>query len=144
MTNLLTNNRILRQRSVDIGVLTKQEAIDWGCTGPILRSAGVAWDLRRSQPYDAYDKVDFEIPIGKKGDCFDRYLVRIEEIRQSVSIIMQCLNQIKPGDISVDDNKITPPKRNQMKKSMESLIHHFNSYTQIYFFNNQISIKSKI
>ena len=132
LEELLTNNRILRQRSVDIGVITKNEAIKWGCTGPVLRSAGVPWDLRRSQPYDSYDKVDFEIPIGKKGDCFDRYLVRIEEIRQSISIIKQCLDQIKPGDVSINDNKITPPKRNQMKKSMESLIHHFKLFTEGY------------
>ena len=87
LEELLTNNRILRQRSVNIGVITKQEAIEWGCTGPVLRSAGVAWDLRCSQPYDAYDKVDFEVPIGKNGDCFDRYLIRIEEMRQSIEII---------------------------------------------------------
>jgi len=132
LEELLTNNRILRQRSVDIGIITKKEAIMWGCTGPVLRSAGVPWDLRRSQPYDAYDKVDFEIPVGKKGDCFDRYLVRIEEIRQSISIIKQCIDQIKPGDVSINDNKITPPKRNQMKKSMESLIHHFKLFTEGY------------
>jgi NADH-quinone oxidoreductase subunit D len=123
LEELLTNNRILRQRSVDIGVISKQEAIEWGCTGPVLRSAGVAWDLRRSQPYDAYDKV---------GDCFDRYLVRIEEMRQSISIIQQCLNQIRSGEISVIDNKITPPKRSEMKHSMESLIHHFKLFTEGY------------
>ena len=132
LEELLTNNRILRQRSVDIGVISKQEAIEWGCTGPVLRSAGVAWDLRRSQPYDAYDKVDFEVPVGKKGDCFDRYLVRIEEMRQSISIIQQCLTQIKSGEISVIDNKITPPKRSEMKHSMESLIHHFKLFTEGY------------
>ena len=132
LEELLTNNRILRQRSVDIGVISKQEAIEWGCTGPVLRSAGVAWDLRRSQPYDAYDKVVFEVPIGKKGDCFDRYLVRIEEMRQSISIIQQCLTQIKSGEISVIDNKITPPKRSEMKHSMESLIHHFKLFTEGY------------
>ena len=132
LEELLTNNRILRQRSVDIGIITKQEAIDWGCSGPVLRSSGVAWDLRRSQPYDAYDKVDFEVPIGKKGDCFDRYLIRIEEMRQSIKIINQCLEQIQPGIISVNDNKITPPKRNTMKKSMESLIHHFKLFTEGY------------
>ena len=125
LEEILTNNRILRQRSVDIGIISKQEAIEWGCTGPVLRSAGVAWDLRRSQPYDAYDKVDFEVPVGKKGDCFDRYLVRIEEMRQSISIIQQCLTQIKSGEISVIDNKITPPKRSEMKHSIESLIHHY-------------------
>ena len=93
LEELLTDNRILKQRSVDIGIITKNEALEWSCTGPILRSAGVPWDLRRSQPYDAYDKVDFEIPIGKKGDCFDRYLIRIEEMKESVKIISQCLNQ---------------------------------------------------
>jgi NADH-quinone oxidoreductase subunit D len=132
LEDLLTNNRILRQRSVDIGIITKQEAIDWGCTGPVLRSAGVAWDLRRNQPYDAYDQIDFEVPIGKKGDCFDRYLIRIEEMRESIKIINQCLDKIQPGDIAVDDNKITPPKRNSMKKSMESLIHHFKLFTEGY------------
>ena len=130
LEELLTNNRILRQRSVNIGVITKQEAIEWGCTGPVLRSAGVAWDLRRSQPYDAYDKVDFDVPVGKNGDCFDRYLIRIEEMRQSIEIIKQCLNLIKPGDIAINDNKITPPKRKTMKKSMESLIHHFKLYSE--------------
>ena len=130
LESLLTNNRILRQRSVDIGIISKSEAIEWGCSGPVLRSAGVAWDLRRSQPYDAYDQVDFEVPVGKKGDCFDRYLVRIEEMRQSINIINQCLNKIKSGPISVEDNKITPPKRNQMKKSMEALLHHFKLFTE--------------
>ncbi len=132
LESLLTNNRILRQRSVDIGVISKSEAMEWGCSGPVLRSAGVAWDLRRSQPYDAYDQVDFEVPVGKKGDCFDRYLVRIEEMRQSINIINQCLNKIKSGPVSVEDNKITPPKRNQMKKSMEALIHHFKLFTEGY------------
>ncbi len=132
LENLLTNNRILRQRSVDIGVISKSGEIDWGCSGPVLRSTGVAWDLRRSQPYDAYDEVEFDVPVGKKGDCFDRYLVRIEEMRQSISIINQCLNKIKPGPISIEDNKITPPKRYQMKKSMEALIHHFKLFTEGY------------
>ena len=132
LESLLTNNRILRQRSVDIGIISKSEAIKWGCSGPVLRSTGVAWDLRRSQPYDAYDQLDFEVPVGKKGDCFDRYLVRIEEMRQSISIINQCLNKIKSGPISIEDNKITPPKRNQMKKSMEALIHHFKLFTEGY------------
>ena len=98
----------------------------------MLRSAGVAWDLRRNQPYDAYDKIDFDVPIGKKGDCFDRYLIRIEEMRESIKIVNQCLEKIKPGDISITDNKITPPKRNTMKKSMESLIHHFKLFTEGY------------
>ncbi len=132
LENLLTNNRILKQRSVDIGIISKSEAIEWGCSGPVLRSAGVPWDLRRSQPYDAYDQVEFEVPVGKKGDCFDRYLVRIEEMRQSIKIINQCLNKIQSGPIAIEDNKITPPKRNQMKKSMEALIHHFKLFTEGY------------
>ncbi len=132
LENLLTNNRILKQRSVDIGIISKSEAIEWGCSGPVLRSTGVPWDLRRSQPYDAYDQVEFEVPVGKKGDCFDRYLVRIEEMRQSIKIINQCLNKIQSGPIAIEDNKITPPKRNQMKKSMEALIHHFKLFTEGY------------
>ena len=110
LEELLTNNRILRQRSVDIGVISKQEAIDWGCSGPVLRSAGVAWDLRRSQPYDAYDKVDFEVPVGKKGDCFDRYWVRMLEVTQSVRIIRQALKDLPEGDVfETMPKKIRPP-----------------------------------
>jgi len=132
LETLLTENRVLKQRSVDIGVLSKQDAINLGCSGPILRASGVAWDLRRAQPYDAYNKVDFEVPIGKKGDCFDRYLIRIEEMRQSASIIKQCLSKIKKGPVINEDNKISPPKRSKMKKSMESLIHHFKLFTEGY------------
>ncbi len=132
LETLLTENRVLKQRSVDIGILTYKEAISLSCSGPILRASGVPWDLRRSQPYDAYDQVNFEVPIGKKGDCFDRYLIRIEEMRQSVSIIEQCLSKMKKGPIAIEDNKITPPKRNNMKKSMESLIHHFKLFTEGY------------
>ncbi len=132
LETLLTENRVLKQRSVDIGILNKQDAINLGCSGPILRASGVAWDLRRSQPYDAYNKVDFEVPIGKKGDCFDRYLIRIEEMRQSASIIKQCLSKIKKGPVMNQDNKISPPKRSEMKKSMESLIHHFKLFTEGY------------
>ena len=132
LETLLTENRVLKQRSVDIGILNKQDAINLGCSGPILRASGVAWDLRRSQPYDAYNKVDFEVPIGKKGDCFDRYLIRIEEMRQSASIIKQCLSKIKKGPVMNEDNKISPPKRSEMKKSMESLIHHFKLFTEGY------------
>jgi len=132
LETLLTENRVLRQRSVDIGILKAEEAINLGCSGPILRASGVAWDLRRSQPYDSYDQVDFEIPVGKKGDCFDRYLIRIEEMRQSISIILQCLSKIKKGPITFESNKISPPKRKDMKKSMESLIHHFKLFTEGY------------
>ena len=132
LETLLTENRILKQRSVDIGILTYNEAINLGCSGPILRASGVPWDLRRSQPYDAYDKVDFDVPIGKKGDCFDRYLIRIEEMKQSVSIVLQCLSQIKEGPVVVENNKISSPKRSDMKKSMESLIHHFKLFTEGY------------
>jgi len=130
LEELLTNNRILRQRSVDIGIITKQEAIEWSCTGPVLRSAGVAWDLRRSQPYDVYDKVDFEIPVGKKGDCFDRYLVRLEEMRQSVEIIKDCINKMPSGPVKSVDGKITPPPKEDLKKSMEAVIHHFKLFSE--------------
>tara|TARA_Y100000590_G_scaffold222045_1_gene251332 strand:+ start:1577 stop:2755 length:1179 start_codon:yes stop_codon:yes gene_type:complete len=132
LETLLTENRVLKQRSVDIGIMTSKEAINLGCSGPILRASGVAWDLRRSQPYDAYDKVDFDVPIGKKGDCFDRYLIRIEEMRQSASIVLQCLSQIKQGPVIVENNKISPPKRSEIKKSMEALIHHFKLFTEGY------------
>ena len=132
LETLLTENRVLKQRSVDIGIMTVSEAISLGCSGPILRASGVPWDLRRSQPYDVYDEIDFDIPIGKKGDCFDRYLVRVEEMRQSVDIIKQCFSKIRPGPVMVEDNKISPPKRSDMKKSMESLIHHFKLFTEGY------------
>ena len=132
LETLLSENRVLKQRSVDIGVLKSSEAIAWGCSGPILRASGVPWDLRRSQPYDAYNEVEFDIPIGKKGDCFDRYLIRIEEMRQSVIIIMQCLSKLKPGPVMIEDNKISPPKRSEMKSSMESLIHHFKLFSEGY------------
>jgi len=132
LETLLTENRILKQRSVDIGVLSYDKAISLGCSGPIIRASGVPWDLRRSQPYDAYNNVEFDIPIGKKGDCFDRYLVRVEEMRQSASIVLQCLSKIKDGPIMVENYKISPPKRTEMKKSMEALIHHFKLFTEGY------------
>tara|TARA_Y100000590_G_scaffold433266_1_gene550143 strand:- start:54 stop:1232 length:1179 start_codon:yes stop_codon:yes gene_type:complete len=132
LETLLTENRVLKQRSVDIGILSPENAKLWGCSGPILRASGVPWDLRRSQPYDNYDKVEFDVPIGKKGDCFDRYLIRIEEMRQSCSIILQCLSKMSKGPVMVDDNKISPPKRSTMKSSMESLIHHFKLFTEGY------------
>lgn len=127
---LLTNNRIWKQRLVDIGVLTVQEALDWGFSGVLVRGSGIKWDLRKVQPYDAYDKVDFDIPIGKHGDCYDRYLIRVEEMRQSLRIIHQCLNQMPEGEVRVDDAKLVPPRRAEMKSSMEALIHHFKLYTE--------------
>ena len=132
LETLLSENRVLKQRSVDIGIIDSNDAIDLGCSGPVLRASGVAWDLRRSQPYDAYHKVEFEVPIGKKGDCFDRYLIRIEEMRQSASIILQCLSKIKKGPVMINNNKISPPKRSDMKQSMEALIHHFKLFSEGY------------
>ena len=129
---LLTDNRIFRQRTVDIGVFTAEEACDWGCSGPVLRGSGVPWDLRRAQPYECYEELAFEIPIGKNGDCFDRYLVRIEEMRQSVKIMKQCIEKIPGGPVYVQNSKVTPPKRGEMKQSMEALIHHFKLYTEGY------------
>ncbi len=129
---LLTDNRIFRQRTVDIGVFTAEEACDWGCSGPVLRGSGIPWDLRRAQPYECYEELAFEIPIGKNGDCFDRYLVRIEEMRQSVKIMKQCIEKIPGGPVYVENSKLTPPKRGEMKQSMEALIHHFKLYTEGY------------
>jgi NADH-quinone oxidoreductase subunit D len=129
---LLTGNRIWKQRVVDIGVLSAEDALAWGFSGPNLRASGVAWDLRRAQPYDKYAEVEFDIPVGKHGDCYDRYLVRMAEMRESVKIIKQALAKIKPGPVKVQDVKITPPKRAEMKHSMEALIHHFKLYTEGY------------
>jgi len=129
---LLTNNRIWKQRLVDIGVVDLDKALNWGFTGVMLRGSGLAWDLRKTQPYDVYNQLSFDIPVGTKGDCYDRYLVRIEEMRQSVKIINQCLNKIPQGFIKVDDRKISPPARALMKYSMESLIHHFKLYSEGY------------
>ena len=132
MEELLTNNRIWKQRLVDIGVVTADQAIAWGFSGVMLRGSGVAWDLRKSQPYEVYDRLEFDVPIGLKGDCYDRYLCRVEEMRQSLRIVHQCLNQMPEGPVKVDDNKITPPPRARMKSSMESLIHHFKLFTEGY------------
>lgn len=132
LENLLTNNRIFKQRTVDIGVVTKEQALDWGFTGPMLRASNVPWDLRKAQPYDVYDKMDFDVAIGLTGDCYARYLVRIEEMRQSLRIMQQCLRDMPAGPIKVDDHKIAPPKRSDMKQSMEALIHHFKLYTEGY------------
>jgi NADH dehydrogenase (ubiquinone) Fe-S protein 2 len=130
MEELLTNNRIWKQRLVDIGVVTKKQALDWGFTGVLLRGSGINWDLRKNQPYEIYDKLDFEIPIGVNGDCYDRYLVRIGEMRQSLKIILQCINEIPTGSIKISNKKITPPTRLDIKTSMESLIHHFRLYSK--------------
>jgi NADH-quinone oxidoreductase subunit D len=129
---LLTENRIFRQRTVNIGVLSAQDAADWGMSGPMIRASGVPWDLRRAQPYDAYAEMDFDIPLGKNGDCYDRYLVRVEEMRQSVRIIRQCLEKMPSGPVKTDNRKISPPSRGEMKRSMEALIHHFKLYTEGY------------
>lgn len=127
---MITDNRIFKQRTVGIGVVKAQEAIDMGFTGPMLRASGVAWDLRKHQPYDAYNEMDFDIPIGKTGDCYARYLVRIEEMRQSVKIIRQCIEKMPGGPAMSDNQKVVPPKRDVMKSSMEAMIHHFKLYTE--------------
>ena len=132
MENLLNGNRIFKQRLVDIGVISAEDALAWGFSGPSLRGSGVAWDLRRAQPYDKYAEVEFDVPIGKNGDSYDRYLVRMAEMRESVKIVKQCLAKMKPGPIKVQDRKITPPTREEMKHSMEALIHHFKLYTEGY------------
>lgn len=127
---LLSNNRIWKQRLVDIGIVTAKEALDWGFTGVMLRGSGVTWDLRKVQPYEIYDKLSFSIPVGSKGDCYDRYLIRVQEMRESLNIIYQCLQRIPVGFIKVDDRKLVPPTRAQMKMNMESLIHHFKLFTE--------------
>ena len=130
--NLLSGNRIWKQRTVDVGVVSAVQAQDWGFSGPMLRGSGVAWDLRKSQPYEIYDQLEFDIPIGKNGDCYDRYLVRMEEMRQSLHIIRQCIEKLPGGAVVTDDPKIAPPKRALMKTSMEALINHFKLYSEGY------------
>jgi NADH-quinone oxidoreductase subunit D len=130
METLLNENRIFKQRTVDIGIISAEDALAWGMTGPMLRGSGVAWDLRKAQPYMVYDQLDFDIPIGKNGDCYDRYLVRVEEVRQSLRIIHQCLDKMPDGPVLYRERKIAPPTRGEMKRSMESLIHHFKLYTE--------------
>ncbi len=129
---LITNNRIFKQRNVDIGVVTKEQAFEWGFTGVMLRGSGVAWDLRKSQPYEIYDELEFDIPLGKNGDCWDRYLCRIEEMLIANDLMKQCLKLLRetPGPVMTDDGKVAPPKRGDMKGSMEALIHHFKLYTE--------------
>jgi NADH-quinone oxidoreductase subunit D len=129
---LLTENRIFKQRTVDIGAIDAELALDWGWSGPNLRAAGIAWDLRKSQPYDGYENFEFDIPVGKHGDCYDRYLVRIAEMRESVEIIRQAVERLPEGPVKVDNHKISPPKRSDMKHSMEALIEHFKLFTEGY------------
>ncbi|WP_294269081.1 NADH-quinone oxidoreductase subunit D [uncultured Sphingomonas sp.] len=129
---LVANNRIFKQRNVDIAVVNREDAIKWGFSGPMIRGSGIPWDLRKSQPYDAYDKVDFDAPVGTSGDCYDRFMVRVEEVRQSARIMKQCLAQMPEGPVLATDRKVTPPKRAEMKRSMEALIHHFKLYTEGY------------
>ena len=132
LEGLLTNNRIWKQRLVDIGVMSAEEALAWGFSGPCLRASGVPFDLRRAQPYDMYGDVEFDVIVARNGDCYDRYLVRMAEMRESVKIIQQCLAKMKPGPVKVQDRKFTGPSRPEMKRSMEALIHHFKLYTEGY------------
>ena len=131
---LLTDNRIFKQRNVDIGVVSLKECFAWGFSGVMVRGSGAAWDLRKSQPYECYNEMDFDIPIGKNGDCYDRYLIRMQEMRESVKIMKQCVNRLlgseKSGPVSAADGKVVPPKRGEMKRSMEALIHHFKLHTE--------------
>lgn len=129
---LLNDNRIWKQRLVGIGVVLDKDALDWGFSGPMLRGSGIPWDLRKSNPYDVYSKMEFDIPVGKNGDCYDRYLIRVEEMYQSVSIIRQCIDKMPKGAIKTSDRKVSPPPREEMKESMEALIHHFKLYTEGY------------
>jgi len=132
LEGLLSENRIFKQRTVDIGVVTGEQALDWGFTGPMLRASNIAWDLRKSQPYDVYDQMEFDVPVGLTGDCYARYLVRMEEMRQSNNIMRQCLEKMPDGPVKVQDHKVAPPRRGEMKRSMEALIHHFKLYTEGY------------
>ena len=132
LETLLTDNRIFKQRNVDIGIVSKGDALDYSFSGVMLRGSGVPWDLRKSQPYECYNQFDFKIPIGKNGDCYDRYLCRIEEMRESVKIIKQCLASLPKGPVKAMDSKITPPPKKEIKDSMEALIHHFKLFTEGY------------
>ncbi|HTH15516.1 MAG TPA: NADH-quinone oxidoreductase subunit D [Magnetospirillum sp.] len=127
---LVTENRIFKQRTVDIGTVTAEQALDWGFTGPNLRASGIAWDLRKSQPYDVYDRVDFDVPVGKVGDCYDRYLIRIIEMRESIKIMKQCIKDMPAGPVRAQNRKVSPPPRAEMKRSMEALIHHFKLFSE--------------
>ena len=136
LETLLTDNRIFKQRNVDIGIVSKQDALDYSFSGVMLRGSGVPWDLRKSQPYECYEQLEFKIPIGKNGDCYDRYLCRIEEMKESVKIINQCLANIPKGPIKSMDGKISPPPKKELKESMEALIHHFKLFTEGYRVDN--------
>ena len=131
---LLTGNRIFKQRNVDIGIVSLEEGIAWGFSGVMIRGSGGAWDLRKSQPYECYAELDFDIPVGKNGDCYDRYLIRMEEMRQSIHIMKQCIERLNvpegKGPVLTPNNKVSPPRRDKMKRSMEALIHHFKLYTE--------------
>jgi NADH-quinone oxidoreductase subunit D len=129
---LITDNRIFKQRNVDIGVVTKEDALAWGFSGVMVRGSGIAWDLRRNQPYECYNDFEFDIPLGKNGDCYDRYLCRMQEMRESTKIILQAIEKLRatPGPVMTEDNKVAPPRRAEMKRSMEALIHHFKLYTE--------------
>jgi NADH-quinone oxidoreductase subunit D len=128
--SLITENRIFKQRNADIAVVSVQDALDWGFSGVMVRGSGMAWDLRRSQPYEVYSELDFKIPVGKNGDCYDRYLCRIEEMRESTKIMRQCIEKMPEGPVMTHDGKVAPPRRAEMKRSMEALIHHFKLYTE--------------
>jgi NADH-quinone oxidoreductase subunit D len=132
LEDLLTDNRIFKQRNVEIGIVSKQEAIDYSFSGVMLRGSGIPWDLRKSQPYEIYNELEFKIPVGKNGDCYDRYLCRMEEMRESVKIIKQCIASLPKGPIKSVDGKISPPNREDLKESMEALIHHFKLFTEGY------------
>ena len=130
--SLVADNRIFKQRNVDIGVVSKEDAIAWGFSGPMIRAAGIPWDIRRSQPYEVYDQMEFDVPVGTNGDCYDRFMVRVEEVRQSWRIVRQCLKEMPAGPVGSLDRKVFPPPRAEMKTSMEALIHHFKLYTEGY------------
>jgi NADH-quinone oxidoreductase subunit D len=128
--SLVADNRIFKQRNVDIGKVSKDDAIAWGFSGPMIRASGIPWDIRRSQPYEVYSQMEFDIPVGTNGDCYDRFMVRVEEVRQSWKIARQCLQQLPAGPVGTLDRKVMPPSRAEMKQSMEALIHHFKLYTE--------------
>lgn len=130
--SLVADNRIFKQRNVDIGIVSKEDAIAWGFSGPMIRASGIPWDIRRSQPYEVYDRMEFDIPIGTNGDCYDRFMVRVEEVRQSARIMRQCLKEMPKGPVGSENQKVFPPSRAEMKTSMEALIHHFKLYTEGY------------
>src|ERR1051326_222076 len=130
--SLVADNRIFKQRNVDIGIVSKEDSLAWGFSGPMIRAAGIPWDLRRSQPYEVYDRMEFDIPVGTNNDCYDRFMVRVEEVRQSARIMRHCLEQMPKGPVGTPDRKVFPPSRSEMKTSMEALIHHFKLYTEGY------------